>query len=119
MGSLMCVDIDLNSDAEENGHANGASHEENAKTDVVQVLDSEVQEEKTKGNGALRWLELDELGIDDDMLLSLNLSDRFPVSNLFFPIILCIFLKYDVEALCYSSQIKSCCETFYHPMAGR
>ncbi|XP_054822693.1 uncharacterized protein LOC129320996 [Prosopis cineraria] len=77
MGSLMCVDIDLNLGADENDPANEPSHE-NADTDVAQVLESEFEAAKMKGNDRLTWLELDELGIDDDMLLSLSLSDRFP-----------------------------------------
>ncbi|KAI9113866.1 hypothetical protein K1719_015117 [Acacia pycnantha] len=77
MGSLMCIDTDLNLDADENDPANEASHE-NVTTDVAQVLKSEFEAAKMKGNGLLTWLELDELGIDDDMLLSLSLSDRFP-----------------------------------------
>ncbi|XP_028787028.1 tubulin--tyrosine ligase-like protein 12 isoform X2 [Neltuma alba] len=77
MGSLMCVDIDLNMNADENDLANGASHEY-AKTDVAQSLESELEAAQMKGNGPLTWLELDGLGIDDDMLLSLSLSDRFP-----------------------------------------
>lgn len=73
----MCVDIDL--DAEDNGLANRASHDQNANIDVAQILESEVHAAKMQGNGTLTWLELDELGIDDDMLATLRLSDRFPV----------------------------------------
>ncbi|OIV97356.1 hypothetical protein TanjilG_07108 [Lupinus angustifolius] len=75
MGALMCVDIDLNSDA--NGDR-VSSHEESDKPDVVEILESEVQEAREKGDGVLRWLELDDLNIDDDMLLSLELPTRFP-----------------------------------------
>ncbi|XP_061352507.1 uncharacterized protein LOC133297391 [Gastrolobium bilobum] len=77
MGSLMCVDIDMNLDAEAevNGVVNGVSSD---KLDVVGTLESDVREAKEKGDGTLRWLELDGLDIDDDMLLSLRLSTRFP-----------------------------------------
>lgn len=86
MGSLMCVDIDMNLDAEEaevNGVANEVSRD---KPGVVEILESEVREAKEKGDGGtLRWLELEGLDIDDDMLLSLGLSTIFPVcTNSFF-----------------------------------
>lgn len=48
------------------------------KPDVLEVLESEVRETKEKGDGKLRWLELEGLDIDDDMLLSLDLSSKFP-----------------------------------------
>jgi tubulin--tyrosine ligase-like protein 12 len=42
-----------------------------------------VEKEKTriqeKGSDFAPWLELEELGIDDDMLVALNLSANFPV----------------------------------------
>ncbi|KAI4335209.1 hypothetical protein L6164_013878 [Bauhinia variegata] len=78
MAALMCVDIDINLDSEANILPNGVEHEENAKPDVSHILESEVREAKEKGNDTLRWLELDELDIDDDMLLSLGLPNRFP-----------------------------------------
>ncbi|KAK7281295.1 hypothetical protein RIF29_09135 [Crotalaria pallida] len=75
MGALMCVDIDLNSDANGDGVS---SHEESDKPNVMEILESEVREAREKGDGVLRWLELDGLDIDDDVLLSLELSTRFP-----------------------------------------
>lgn len=82
MGSLMCVDIDMNLDAEED-EANGVATNNEVSRDkpgVVEILESEVREAKEKGDGGtLRWLELEGLDIDDDMLLSLGLSTRFPV----------------------------------------
>lgn len=71
----MCVDIDMNLEGED---------EVSEKPDVLEVLESEVREAKEKGDGKLRWLELEGLDIDDDMLLSLDLSSRFPVSNTLF-----------------------------------
>lgn len=80
MGSLMCVDVDMNSDGETD--VDGVGDEVSRdKLGVVEMLESEVREAKEKGDGTLRWLELDGLDIDDDMLLSLDLSTRFPVCN--------------------------------------
>ncbi|KAJ7955985.1 Tubulin--tyrosine ligase-like protein 12 [Quillaja saponaria] len=76
MASLMCLDIDLGSEA--NSLVNEVSHEENAKCDIAAILETEIREAKEKGHASLRWLELDELDIDDDMFLSLDLSSRFP-----------------------------------------
>ncbi|XP_004488089.1 uncharacterized protein [Cicer arietinum] len=77
MGSLMCVDVDMNSDGETD--VDGVGDEVSRdKLGVVEMLESEVREAKEKGDGTLRWLELDGLDIDDDMLLSLDLSTRFP-----------------------------------------
>lgn len=78
MGSLMCVDIDLDGEIEVNGVDDEVSREE---VSVVEMLESEVREVKEKGDGTLRWLELDGLDIDDDTFLSLNLPARFPVRN--------------------------------------
>lgn len=70
----MCVDVDLSLDADDRTDpANGASH-------VLQALDKSALEAPS-----MTWLELDELGIDDHMLLSLTLSHRFPVSTFSFP----------------------------------
>lgn len=77
MGSLMCVDVDVSSDDGED--------EGNGELGVEETLEREVGEAKEKGNGTLRWLELEGLNIDDAMLVSLALPTRFPVSNpLFF-----------------------------------
>ena len=78
MASLMCVDIDIDSNSEEPDAANG--DEKDAKSDVLRMLEREIREAKDNGDGIARWLELDELRIDDDMLLSLDLSSKFPVS---------------------------------------
>lgn len=74
MASLMCVDGDLDSDSEV---VNG---ENDVKLNVEDVLESEIQYAADKSNGTVKWLELEELDVDDDMLLSLNLSSKFPVS---------------------------------------
>ncbi|XP_044464810.1 tubulin--tyrosine ligase-like protein 12 isoform X2 [Mangifera indica] len=78
MASLMCVDIDVASDSEETDTVNGASHENGVMSNVEEVLQSEIRYAREKGDGTVKWLELEELNIDDDMLLSLNLSSEFP-----------------------------------------
>jgi tubulin--tyrosine ligase-like protein 12 len=71
----MCVDIDTNLDGE-NEVNDEVSRE---KVGVVEIVENEVLEAKEKGDGTLRWLELDDLDTDDDMFLSLDLPARFPV----------------------------------------
>lgn len=83
MSSLMCVDIDSNLDGETEVDDVGDEVSRD-KLDVVEVVESEVREAKEKGDGTLRWLELDGLDIDDDTLLSLDLPARFPVCNYLF-----------------------------------
>ncbi|KAK2645229.1 hypothetical protein Ddye_020424 [Dipteronia dyeriana] len=78
MASLMCVDVDFNSDSEETDLVNGVSHENGIKSNVEDVLESEIRNATGKGDGSVKWLELEELDIDDDMLLSLSLSSKFP-----------------------------------------
>ncbi|XP_058001912.1 uncharacterized protein LOC110640426 isoform X2 [Hevea brasiliensis] len=75
MASLMCVDIDLNSDAED---GDGVSQENNSKLNAMDVIENEINDAKVKGCDAVRWVELEELDVDDDMLLSLDLSSKFP-----------------------------------------
>ncbi|XP_015889057.3 uncharacterized protein LOC107423918 [Ziziphus jujuba] len=75
MASIMCVVDDLNSDSEEK---NEALDYNNAKRSVFEVVESELCAAKEKGDGNVKWLELDELGIDDDTLLSLDLGSKFP-----------------------------------------
>lgn len=70
----MCVDGDRNSDSEENG-VNGID----AKKTAFEVVESEIASAKAKGEDDLKWLELEELEIDDDTLLSLDLANKFPV----------------------------------------
>lgn len=81
MAALMCVDIDLNSNAEEETEevVDGISHQNGTKLSVFEAMESEIHGAKEIGDGAVRWLELDELDIDDDTFLSLDLSSRFPV----------------------------------------
>ncbi|KAF3965043.1 hypothetical protein CMV_010736 [Castanea mollissima] len=79
MAALMCVDIDLNSNAEETEEVvDGFSHQNGTKLSVFEAMESEIHGAKENGDGSVRWLELDELDIDDDTFLSLDLSTRFP-----------------------------------------
>lgn len=89
MASLMCVDIDLKSDYEE-------TDENGTKLDVMEIVEREVSKAKDEVNDTISWLELDELGIDDDMLLSLDLHSKFPVC--FFYSVYVFFFLYSMEA---------------------
>lgn len=79
MASLMCVDVDLDSDSKETKLVNGVSHAHGVKSNVEDVLETEIWNAEGKGDGSVKWLELEELDIDDDMLLSLSLSSKFLV----------------------------------------
>ncbi|KAL5768517.1 hypothetical protein ACOSP7_015062 [Xanthoceras sorbifolium] len=78
MASLMCVDVDFNSDSEETDLVNGVSHKNGIKSNVEDVLESEIRNAMGKDDGSVKWLELEELDIDCDTLLSLSLSSKFP-----------------------------------------
>ncbi|XP_072978596.1 uncharacterized protein [Typha angustifolia] len=74
MAALMCVDVDTKTEVVETefgdeGKSNG---------NVLEVLEREASRVKERGSDAAAWLELEELGIDDEVLLSLDLSTRFP-----------------------------------------
>ncbi|KAK6941297.1 Tubulin-tyrosine ligase/Tubulin polyglutamylase [Dillenia turbinata] len=73
MASLMCVDIDPESDSEDN-----VVTESGVELNVAEIIESEVRKSKERGDETLRWLELEELGLDDSMLLSLDLPSEFP-----------------------------------------
>lgn len=77
MASLMCVDVDMNLDEEEEDHSK--SNDDEAKQSVSELLESEIRGAKEKGSDSVRWLELEDLQIDDDTLLSLDLPTKFPV----------------------------------------
>lgn len=72
MASIMCVDSDSNSDSEE------TNRKETRKT-AFEVVESEIRIAQETGEESVRWLELDELNIDDDAFLSLDLPNKFPV----------------------------------------
>lgn len=88
MASLMCVDGDGSpaSGNDEDGTPleSVESLETGAKGGVVEILDREMEKARKRGNASAVWLELEELGIDDEMLCSMNLCDRFPVIHPFF-----------------------------------
>ncbi|KAI3443556.1 hypothetical protein Pfo_000221 [Paulownia fortunei] len=72
MASLMCVDTDLNSEAEEPGD------EDDAKLSATEIVEREFCKVKVEGVHSVRWLELEDLEIDDAMLVSLDLPSKFP-----------------------------------------
>lgn len=77
MAALMCVDLDrrvelVESDEQDQGKSGSLEL-------VLQVLEKERTRIQETGGDSEAWLELEELGIDDDMLLSLDLSAKFPV----------------------------------------
>lgn len=78
MAALMCVDIHLNSAAEEAGDVDGgAGEEDSSKLSAAEIVERIMRKVK-EGRDDMRWLELEELDIDDDMLVSLDLPDKFP-----------------------------------------
>lgn len=77
MAALMCVDVDLESDSEKEGIESGDGKTNEEK--VREILEREMEKVKERGIDGAAWLELEELGIDDEMLCSLDLSSKFPV----------------------------------------
>lgn len=74
MASLMCVDIDLNAEADVPGD------EDDIKLTSIEIVEREFCKVKDEGIHSVKWLELEELEIDDAMLVSLDLPNKFPVS---------------------------------------
>jgi len=79
MAALMCVDLDLESDSIEGEVEPEGKHENGIYRKVMEILQQETNRLKERGSDAAAWLELEELGIDDEILCSLDLSSRFPV----------------------------------------
>uniref|UniRef100_A0A0E0NQI2 Tubulin--tyrosine ligase-like protein 12 SET-like domain-containing protein n=1 Tax=Oryza rufipogon TaxID=4529 RepID=A0A0E0NQI2_ORYRU len=76
MAALMCVDLDERTEleeADEQDNGNGGSLES-----ALEVVEKERTRIQEKGSDFAAWLELEELGIDDDMLIALDLSSKFP-----------------------------------------
>ncbi|KAG6431653.1 hypothetical protein SASPL_109735 [Salvia splendens] len=73
MASLMCVDVDLSSEADEAG-----GEGDDAKLSAAEVVEREFCQVREEGARSVRWLELEDLKIDDDMLLYLDLPTKFP-----------------------------------------
>ncbi|GFP85500.1 tubulin--tyrosine ligase-like protein 12 [Phtheirospermum japonicum] len=69
MASLMCVDIDLDSEADD---------ENDVKLSAAEIVEKEFCRVKDEGIDSVRWLELEDLEIDDDLLVSLDLPAKFP-----------------------------------------
>ena len=84
MAAMMCVDVDSNSDAEEID-GDGVSRDNYSKLNVTDIVENEIGYAKERGHDTVKWLELEELDIDDDMLLSLDLSSKFPVCHHYCP----------------------------------
>ncbi|PHU11732.1 hypothetical protein BC332_18662 [Capsicum chinense] len=83
MAALMCVDIDLISADEEAGDVEGgAGEEDSSKLSAAEIMRTEMRKVK-EGWDDTRWLELEELDIDDDMFVSLDLPDKCPVRFLY------------------------------------
>ncbi|XP_068660374.1 uncharacterized protein [Aristolochia californica] len=72
MGALMCVDLDLSSKTET------VDSKPITKGNVAEIVEREFYKTQYNGNNYSTWLELEELDIDDDMLKSLELSNKFP-----------------------------------------
>jgi len=77
MAALMCVDLDRKVDTEES--EDEQDDEKNGSLEhVLQVVETERARVQERGTDSAAWLELEELGIDDDMLVTLDLSAKFP-----------------------------------------
>ncbi|KAL3635228.1 hypothetical protein CASFOL_019775 [Castilleja foliolosa] len=69
MASLMCVDIDLNPEADD---------EDDVKLNAVEIVEKEFCRVEEGDIDSVRWLELEDLEINDDLLISLDLPSKFP-----------------------------------------
>ncbi|KAG8376229.1 hypothetical protein BUALT_Bualt09G0041300 [Buddleja alternifolia] len=72
MAALMCVDTDLNLEDGE------TCDEDGVKLSAVKIVEREFCRVKEEGVRSVRWLELEDLEIDDSMLVSLDLLSKFP-----------------------------------------
>jgi hypothetical protein len=77
MAALVCVDLDRRVELEDSGEQD--QEKSGSLDDVLQVLEKERTRIQEKGGDSVAWLELEELGIDDDMLVTLDLPAKFPV----------------------------------------
>jgi len=76
MAALMCVDLDRNIETEESDEQDG--EKSGSLEHVLQAVETERARVQERGTDSAAWLELEELGIDDDMLVILDLSAKFP-----------------------------------------
>lgn len=98
MAALMCVDLDRRigtEEADEKGGHDGGSLEH-----VLQVVEKERARVQERGSDSAAWLELEELGIDDDMLVALDLSAKFPVCSFFFPSLIISNVQVPISLIC-------------------
>ncbi|OAY66706.1 Tubulin--tyrosine ligase-like protein 12 [Ananas comosus] len=79
MAALMCVDVDTEPEIEGSEAEDEAEAENGTRESVLEIVQREVSRVKERGSNSAAWLELEELGIDDEMLLSLDLSAKLPV----------------------------------------
>ncbi|CAL5330593.1 unnamed protein product [Camellia sinensis] len=79
MASLMCVDIDFNLDAQEVVDDSGGrgSDVNVTKLNVVEIVETKIRNAKEEGDDTMKWLELEDLHMDDALLLSLDLPSKF------------------------------------------
>ena len=77
MAALMCVDLDRSTEVEVSDEQE--SEKSGSLEHVLQVVEKEKARIQERGSDFAAWLELEELGIDDDMLVALDLSANFPV----------------------------------------
>ncbi|XP_044982816.1 tubulin--tyrosine ligase-like protein 12 [Hordeum vulgare subsp. vulgare] len=76
MAALMCVDLDRRIEVEEADEQD--SEKGGGLEHVLKVVEKERIRIQESGGDFAAWLELEELGIDDDMLVALDLSANFP-----------------------------------------
>ncbi|KAJ4767734.1 Tubulin-tyrosine ligase family protein [Rhynchospora pubera] len=76
MAALMCVDLDKRGETEETENEELDRSERNKI--AFEIVEKEMCRVKENGRDVVSWLEFEELGIDDDMLCSLDLSTKFP-----------------------------------------
>lgn len=77
MAALMCVDLDWRVELEESDEQD--SEKIGNLEHILQLVEKERTRIQETGSDSAAWVELEELGIDDDMLVPLDLSAKFPV----------------------------------------
>ncbi|KAK9705578.1 hypothetical protein RND81_07G067700 [Saponaria officinalis] len=75
MASLMCVDIDQ--DAQDEFTPDDLS-DKNEKASLEEILETEICRANKSSDDGIKWLELEELDVDDNKLLALALPSRCP-----------------------------------------
>ncbi|PKA62164.1 hypothetical protein AXF42_Ash015048 [Apostasia shenzhenica] len=79
MAALMCVDGDLEFDRSGKGESEKEKVQENPSGNcILEIMEREMDRVKERGTDGAAWLELEELGINDEILTSLYLPSRFP-----------------------------------------